>query len=208
MPQTSHHTIVLDWLNEYICKSHSQLGRSGSICPHVRPALKAGQLDFVYQHGISGEDAGQLSEVLTQELRKFSELHPDPAGYRVSLASALIVFPDIDPGHYHVLDQIYPAMKNYAVKNGLMVGQFHPDCNEPAFRNPIFPVSRSPIPLVAVRHMGIHDILFLGNTGEWYHEYRQRFGRFCMEGRLKDPLMIKMYETAENKYQEDVRRYR
>jgi heptaprenyl diphosphate synthase len=37
-------------------------------------------------------------------------------------------------------------------------------------------VSRSPIPLMAIRHMALHDILFLGENAEWFQEYNVRFG--------------------------------
>nr|WP_258534356.1 hypothetical protein [Streptomyces sp. PT12] len=37
-------------------------------------------------------------------------------------------------------------LKPELVALGVMVGQFHEHCAEPAARNPAFPVSRSPIP--------------------------------------------------------------
>jgi hypothetical protein len=39
-------------------------------------------------------------------------------------------------------DESYGALKDAAVGAGLMIGQFHPACAEPAARNPAFPVHR------------------------------------------------------------------
>jgi hypothetical protein len=59
----------------------------------------------------------------------------------------------------------------------LMIGQFHPQCGTPAIHNASWRgVSVAPYPLIAVRHMVVHDILFLRSQKNWFLHYSRRFG--------------------------------
>ncbi|MBF6331070.1 amino acid adenylation domain-containing protein [Nocardia transvalensis] len=194
------HGIVSDWLDRYICEPSEHLGRSGPVCPFVRPALNSRNLSFVYHHGIDGTDPRALAELLRRELNRFRRRSAEATKSGVSLESALIVLPDLVPDRYRVLDEIYPQLKEYAVDNGLMVGQFHPVCDEPAVRNPIFPISRSPLPLVAVRLMAPHDILFLTDSRHWFDKYHKRFASHFRSGKVRDELMLALYERAVGRY--------
>jgi heptaprenyl diphosphate synthase len=78
-----------------------------------------------------------------------------------------------------------------------MIGQFHPECAEPAARNPAFRVSRSPVPLVAIRFMAVHDILFLGEQANWFAQYHRRFGaRHRRQSNGIDPVLTTLYYKA------------
>lgn len=95
------------------------------------------------------------------------------------------------------LDAVYYAdLKDFAVESGLMVGQFHPRCDERAVRNPDFKVSVAPVALLAMRHMAPHDILFLHPSGRWFKQYDLRFGPHFERGRIRDPLLLSLYSEA------------
>ncbi len=84
-----------------------------------------------------------------------------------------------------------------SVRRGLMIGRFHERCDEKAARNPAFEVSHAPVPMVAVRSMAIHDVLFLGERREWFEEYVNRFGSRYQTSRSGiDPLLTTLYERA------------
>ena len=98
------------------------------------------------------------------------------------------------------LDEAHARLKNIAVEGGAMIGQFHPACDERSVRNDGFRVSRSPLPLLAVRHMAAHDILFLHEHPHWFAAYRERFGAQFAEGRIREPLMLGLYAAAERRH--------
>ncbi|QIS20129.1 amino acid adenylation domain-containing protein [Nocardia terpenica] len=199
----ARHALVSDWLDTYICAPHERLGRSGPVCPFVRPALTAGQLSLVYRGGIDGSDPDAVTDILRRELHRFRRTHSGTPKSGVALDSLLIVFPDMPPEHGLMLDMIYPGLKEFAVTRGLMVGQFHPHCNEPAVRNPIFPVSRAPVPLLAARLMAPHDILFLHEDDRWFGLYRERFGAHFAAGKVHDRFMVRLYDAALRRFDEE-----
>ncbi len=58
-------------------------------------------------------------------------------------------------------------------------------------------MSYAPVPMMAVRSMAIHDVLFLADRREWFEEYASRFGdRYRNSPRGIDPLLTEMYERA------------
>jgi heptaprenyl diphosphate synthase len=104
------------------------------------------------------------------------------------------------PAGWDCLDAVYAYLKDFAVESGLMIGQFHPRCDERAVRNPDFAVSVAPVAMLAIRHMAPHDILFLHHSGQWFKEYDLRFGSHFERGRIRDPLLLSLYREARDQH--------
>ncbi len=198
-----HRLVVLDWLKNYVSVPHPQLGRTGSVCPFVPPALRDGKMEMVFHPEVDGNDPESLRRIVSQEMDHFAKHTPRPSGLKASLASRLVVLPRIEDGQLHTVDDVYPRLKDEAVGRDLMIGQFHPQCDEPAIRNPLFPVSRSPIPLYAVRHMAPHDVLFLHSKSAWFEKYRAIFGGAYERGQVRDSVMRKLYSDAQRLFGEE-----
>jgi hypothetical protein len=60
-----------------------------------------------------------------------------------------------------VVDKVQASLKKYFVETGLMLGEFHAANQTPGLRNPDFRPLRSPIPMLAIRHMVESDLPFL-----------------------------------------------
>jgi heptaprenyl diphosphate synthase len=190
---------VLGWLRNYVGAPSARIGRPGPVCPFVPGALNAGAIRFSFHYGVDACDAGELLRLVSAELREFKETSEPPKSSGISLDSLLIVLPDAAGEGCRRIDESYGALKNVAVCAGLMIGQFHPACAEPAVRNPAFPVSRSPIALYAVRHMAPHDALFLHAERDWFEKYRMRFGSHTLRLRT-DPFIHEVYRRAQARY--------
>ena len=108
--------------------------------------------------------------------------------------------PRMGPEGWERLDAVYAHLKDFAVGLGLMVGQFHPHCDERAVRNPEFRVSVAPVAMLAIRHMAPHDILFLPHSGRWFKEYDSRFRSHYQRGRIRDPLLLSLYNRARDRH--------
>ncbi len=70
---------------------------------------------------------------------------------------------------------VQAKLKNDFVARGLMLGQFHPHCDEPGLWNDDFRPLRSPVPLLGIRHMVPTDFPFWKNDKTLFARYLERF---------------------------------
>jgi hypothetical protein len=59
------------------------------------------------------------------------------------------------------IENVQSALKPEFVKRGMMIGEFWPDHAMPGLHNHSFRPLASPVPMLAMRHMVITDLLFL-----------------------------------------------
>jgi hypothetical protein len=187
--------VIHNWLKDYVSRPNDLIGRSGAVCPFVLPSLRAGSLELRVRPVGPAPTSATISRMLLRALDEFDLI--EWGGSNLALRSLLVVMPDLAPEEYQLLDDAHVEVKPAAVHRGMMIGQFHPLCQEPAARNPEFPVNQSPVPLVAIRPMALHDILFLTGEKAWFDEYRQRFGsHFGPRRDALDPLFVELFENA------------
>lgn len=187
---------VLHWLRDYVSEPSPDIGRAGPVCPFVPSALRDNAVRFSFYYGIDGRNRDELRSLLIDELSEFDKTAAPPNRAGTSLASLVVVLPDTGRDGWSIMDEVYGDLKEFAVGHALMVGQFHPICDERAVRNPAFPVSRSPVGLFAARRMAPHDILFLHSDPQWFGVYQERFGAHFRRGKIRDPLMRELYAQA------------
>jgi hypothetical protein len=76
--------------------------------------------------------------------------------------SMVLIFPDVtNEEASQVIDPSQRELKPSFVREGLMLGEFHKFSPTPGLRNKSFRPLRSPIPLLAIRHMVESDVDFL-----------------------------------------------
>jgi hypothetical protein len=187
-PGDETYDTVTEWLDSYVTKPHPDLGRTGAVCPFVAPAISAGTV-WIAAYRFDGEPTlERMNRALEESLQSFQLLAWQEE--KIDLASLVVTFPDLTEEDWHLIDEGHAASKTMFVEAGTMLGQFHPECEAPAARNEAFPVNRAPIPLMAIRHIAAHDILFLDENPHWvehfgawlqrrkislHHSYRRRF---------------------------------
>ncbi|MGV9316827.1 DUF6875 domain-containing protein [Streptomyces sp. NPDC003691] len=167
---TAARSAVLQWLVDFVGQPHRDLGRDGAVCPFVEPALRADALVLEERTGYTDPTPGALRDLLRRMAASFTAL--PRAG---ALRALVVVLPDFPESRGHLLDSLQAEAKPRLAEEGLMLGQFHPRCDDRAVRNPRLPVSRAPVPLLALRDMALHDILFLDSDARCFHAYRRRF---------------------------------
>jgi len=191
---------IQTWLTEYVSQPNHDLGRKGPVCPFIPPAMRADALDYVFRYDLEGSGEEDLFSELLGEFEDFDRTAEPASLSRTSLASRLVVLPNTDATTWHAIDTIYESLKDAAVSRGLMVAQFHPNCDVRAVRNEFFRVARSPLAAVAIRRMAPHDILFLHSDADRFHEYEERFDHYYAVGRIHDPLLIKLYADSRARF--------
>jgi hypothetical protein len=192
--------LVDAWLREYVSVGDRRVGRSGPVCPFIPRALTQHALETRIRYDIDGSSEPELTDELRAEISEFGKAGRPPHNTGVVLESRVIVMPRMDPDGWERLDTVYAHLKCFAVDLGLMIGQFHPHCGERAIRNPDFRVSVAPVAMLAIRHMAPHDILFLHHSGRWFKEYDSRFRSHFQRGRIRDSLLLSLYNGARDRH--------
>jgi hypothetical protein len=193
--------ILLNWIQSYICQPHPQLGRKGAICPFAEPAIDNNTLDMVFHYEIGGQSLEDVISVTQKYIQIFLDRYPLDRPDAV-LQTLLIIFPNIPIERSTIIDEAHRSLKSEYVQHGLMLGQFHMTCPEPAVRNPDFPVMVSPLPFFAVRHMSQHDVLFLHQRADWFKQYNARMGDAYLQRKVSHPLLVQFYEEAKQRFEE------
>lgn len=195
------HARITQWLHGYVAKPHPELGRDGPVCPFVQPSLRDRGLDITVSCAGSKPSAESLERIIRRLLRAFQRRPWH--GTNPQLHALVTVIADLTEEQLPLLDRAHAAVKFEAVGQGLMIGQFHSRCEEPAARNPSFAVSVSPVPLIAVRRMALHDILFLHGRADWFEEYVIRFGhRYRRSAKPVDSIFAALFDRAMRTFPE------
>ncbi|MCP2302929.1 hypothetical protein LV79_002605 [Actinokineospora globicatena] len=166
---------VLDWARQYLTRPHESLGRRGSVCPFVQSSLDRGRFYLAVYPGHPASP-GAVAEAVLPYRDWFLELAPTSAG-QAQLTTILVLFPDLPTQDVdRMIDGSQEALKTDYVDRGLMIGEFHqgpPD--KGGLWNPDFRPLRSPVPLLAIRHMVPTDFPFLTGNRDHASAYLRRF---------------------------------
>jgi hypothetical protein len=182
---------VLAWVQSFLVEPNPMMKRSPKsagepICPFAKAVLDENALYMAFHHEVNGKSAELIESIVLGYREPFKQTTPFHESDRLKKA-LLIIFPEIPPRETGVLDIVHANIKSACVHAGLMVAQCHARCNGVSVHNPALKVYTSPYPLIAMRHMALHDILFLQDNESWFASYDLRFGaRYREPDKLED----------------------
>ncbi|MFI5496803.1 DUF6875 domain-containing protein [Actinoplanes sp. NPDC051859] len=172
---------VVRWAREYLCRPHPELGRRGPVCPYAQASLERGTFYLAVRRGRS-IDAAALEHLLGDYRTWFRQLEP-VTGSGAQFKTILLVFPDLPDAAAAVVDAIQERLKPQYVADGLMIGEFHGGPPPKAgLWNADFRPLRSPLPLLAIRHMVVTDFPFLAGDRDLVAAYLRLFGQVLPAG--------------------------
>lgn len=177
---------ILEWARDFLVSAHPDLGRSGPVCPYTQPSLRKGlfYLASLVDTG-TGADVGEVVE----RLRTWYEDLSSPLSTSdQELLTILLVLPQMDYTDSTELDEVQRKAKARFVADGLMIGQFHPVCDEPGLWNHDFKALRAPVPLLAIRKLVVFDLPFVMDTDTHAESYLERFAP-DIPTRIRDQLV-------------------
>ncbi|MFC0108440.1 DUF6875 domain-containing protein [Kibdelosporangium aridum] len=173
---------VLAWSRDYLVTSHPDLGRSGPVCPYTQPSLRKG---LYYLAAATTSDVRAAIVGLRAQYTELSAgLSPDDQ----ELLTILLALPHLDYTDSTELDALQREAKDSFVADGLMIGQFHPVCDEPGLWNARFKALRAPLPLLAIRKLVVFDLPFVIDTDAHAESYLSRFAP-DIPTRVRDQLV-------------------
>ncbi|MGD3111794.1 DUF6875 domain-containing protein [Streptomyces sp. YGL11-2] len=166
-------TLVANWSCEFLIPGHQELGRTGPVCPYTKPSMNKGHFWYACP------DVGAEPSAVADTVLKYLEWHQKMASgideHERQFLTFLIVLPAVDTDSPDALDDIQLRLKGEFVKQGIMVGQFHPKCDQPGLWNEDFRPLRSPVPLLAIRYMVPFDLPFLVGQQQHLEAYLSNF---------------------------------
>ncbi|MDZ8258053.1 DUF6875 domain-containing protein [Nostoc sp. ChiQUE01b] len=153
---------IMQWVKNFLGRSHPDLGRPGVVCPFVPYSLKSNSIRLAVIH-TKDLYPEQLEEVVGRYRDIFLQIDIEERKIAINKAF-LLIFPDIHiEDAPKVIDSVQQKLKPLFVESGLMIGEFHKRNESPGLHNPNFRPLRSPIPLLAIRFMVEADLPFLQN---------------------------------------------
>jgi hypothetical protein len=151
--------LVVAWIRGFLGRPHPELGRPGLVCPFVPGALK---IDSIYLTEMEEPNPTfeRLSAIITGYRNVFPETEPK-SGPEAMNKVFLVAFPGFGPEGTAVIEKVQSTLKKYFVDMGLLVGEFHSRNDNPGLHNIDFRPLRSPVPMLAIRHLVESDLAFL-----------------------------------------------
>ncbi|MGB8943471.1 MAG: DUF6875 domain-containing protein [Streptomyces sp.] len=186
------------WIEEFIMRPHERINREGAVCPFVESSMKAQSFRIEEWPVDPDTDAEGMVDLVRRMAEAFEATRWE--GRNRVLHTLVLVLTGLPEGSHRLLDEAHTLAKPELVGRGLMLAQFHPDCDERAARNPEFEVSRSPVPMLAMRWMAFHDVLFLDSDPEWFAAYEERYGGRHERGSVADPMFAEAFAEARDKW--------
>lgn len=155
-----HLITAMQWVQDFVAKSHPRLGRSGPVCPFVPHSIRANSMWLAVLR-TKNLSLDQIADIVLGYKDVFLEQYPQE-GVAAIKKTLLVILPDVDVADApKIIDGTQKKLKPYFVEAGLMIGEFHKRNQVPGAHNPNFYPFQSPIPMFAIRHMVESDILFL-----------------------------------------------
>jgi hypothetical protein len=164
---------IARWAVDFLGAPNDQLGRRGAVCPYTKPSIDNDCFLLAWAGG--EQDVQSIESTVELYRRWFMELLDVTEVARGHLLTILVVLPGFDRTDSSPLDALQRRLKEGFVRQGLMVGQFHPRCEQGGLWNEDFRPLKAPIPLLAIRRMVTSDLPFLLGSVDHLSAYLQRF---------------------------------
>lgn len=149
---------IARWMTSYLMTSHPELGRAGEVCPFTGRAYRLDTIRIGVSSAASGDIAAAKKD-MEDALRQFSLIPCDPTTKH--LRTIVVGFPNLnDENGMTALKAAQDHLKLRCLWRGLMIGRFHPASEDRGLWNRDFRPMRSPIPLLAIRHLVRNDAAF------------------------------------------------
>jgi hypothetical protein len=149
---------IARWVTSYLMAPHPELGRPGEVCPFTGRAYRLDTIRIGVSPAASG-DTALIKSHMEDALRQFSAISCDQTTRY--LRTVIVGFPNLnDENGVAALKAGQDHLKLRCLWRGLMVGRFHPASEDRGLWNRDFRPMRSPIPLLAIRHLVRNDAAF------------------------------------------------
>lgn len=149
---------LVAWVETYLMREHPELGRTGAVCPFTRQAARVDTIRLAIC--TAGPDEEERTFALIRG--SFGALDAIPCKPGMAhFRTAIIGFPNCaGPAGIAMLQRVQNAHRFHSFARRRMIGLMHADSAAAGLWNEDFRPLRSPLPILAIRHMVEHDAPF------------------------------------------------
>lgn len=164
---------IARWSQDFLVPGHAELGRTGPVCPFSKPAMNRGLFFLAYPE--VGGDTDETVKTIILYRDWHAKIAAELDEKERQFLTVAILLPSFDHEDPAELDNLQAQLKDEFVTQGLMIGQFHPHCEEPGLWNRDFRPLQAPLPILAIRYMVPFDLPFLVDEQQHVGAYLARF---------------------------------
>jgi hypothetical protein len=165
-------TETLHWMHHFIMRAHETMGRSGAVCPFVRPAL---QRQKIFLGVCRLENPTDPESVATRMLSYGRLLASLRAREDADLLESFALLVPGMPDEVQFMEPLHQRLKTELLTLGIMPGQFYPSCPIGSTYNEDFKPLQSPAPMFVLRFLIESDWRFIQGHQNWEETYSKRF---------------------------------
>ncbi len=167
---------VADWINSFVVKPNTDIGRAGPVCPFVPGALERKTL-WLAPEQIANRNVPDVVQIVNTYKSAFLTCQPLD-GEAAIYKSFVVVFTDLSTdrakGFFDgVLQEL--SIPSY-VNDGLVLGPFYESNEATAIYNSTFRPFTPPVPFLLMRQTVISDWKFFLDNKEWLNLWARHFG--------------------------------
>lgn len=157
------------WLKDRLCNGDPALGRKGAVCPFSKRSMRQ-RLFWISPYMKQSTTAVEVFNYM-MKMRGLFIQHRADNSHEV-FRTYVVAFPFITlTDTAELIDQTHAQLKPFFMNSGLMIGQFHDNCNIGGVHNPNFMALHSPIPLFVIRNIVLNDYLLLKEDAKYLKIY-------------------------------------
>ena len=157
------------WLKDRLCNGDPALGRKGAVCPFSKRSMRQ-RLFWISPYLKRSTNAAEVFSYMMKMRGLFIENRGDNS--HEVFRTYVVAFPFITlTDTAELIDQTHAQLKPFFMNSGLMIGQFHDNCNIGGVHNPNFMALHSPIPLFVIRNIVLNDYLLLKDDPKYLKVY-------------------------------------
>lgn len=164
---------LLDWVETHLMREHSDLGRTGAVCPYTRQAARLDTIRLAIC--TAGPDQEERAFVLLRNGFRALDAIPSRPGM-AHFRTVIVGFPNCaDERGVAMLQRVQRRQRFHSLARGRMIGLMHRASDAPGLWNRGFRPLRSPLPVLAIRHMVEPDAPFAARHPLLLMPYLMRF---------------------------------
>lgn len=163
------------FMTGFLTQPNDELGRNGSVCPFTPGSLQRGLMSITASRLDAVDDQSlfdAMDALRDVFVSKGSTEDPDEI-YR----SISVVFPHlpVDEGS-QLIERVQKALKSSYIAEGLMIGEFYPECPAPGLHNDAFRPLQAPEVCLSIRHMTAFDAPFMMDDDQHLSYFVAHYG--------------------------------
>ena len=150
---------IAGWVRGYLMRPHSELGRTGHVCPFTAQAARL-SLVRIGTSPLGGGDRAAILATMRAAMHAFDTMPCTPAA--AIFRTVIVAFPRCaDAAGIVALHRVQNAMRHHSILRARMIGLFEPASEAAGLINPAFRPLRSPVPALAIRLLVEQDAPFV-----------------------------------------------